>query len=63
MGAGAPGERALSMIDLDRPRIDWQAMATSMGVPSVAVDTAEAFHQAMVDSVKEPGPRMIVVKL
>ena len=63
MGAGTPGERALSMIDLDRPRIDWQAMATSMGVPSVAVDTAEAFHQAMVDSVKEPGPRMIVVKL
>ena len=63
MGAGTPGERALSMIDLERPRIDWQAMATSMGVPSVAVDTAEAFHQAMVDSVKEPGPRMIVVKL
>ncbi|RKP57596.1 acetolactate synthase large subunit [Pararobbsia silviterrae] len=63
MGAGTPGERALSMIDLDRPRIDWQAMATSMGVPSVAVDTAQAFHQAMVDSTREAGPRLIVVRL
>ncbi len=63
MGAGSPGARALSMIDIDRPRIDWQAMARSMGVPSVAVDTAEAFHQAMVDSAREPGPRLIEVRL
>lgn len=63
MGAGVPGARALSMIDIDRPTIDWQAMAKSMGVPSVAVDTAEGFYQAMVDSTREPGPRLIVVKL
>lgn len=63
MGAGTPGTRALSMIDIDRPRIDWQAMARSMGVPSVAVDTAEAFHQAMVDSTREPGPSLIEVRL
>jgi acetolactate synthase-1/2/3 large subunit len=63
MGAGTPGERALSMIDIDRPRIDWLAMATSMGVRSVAVDTAEAFHKAMTDSVREPGPCLIEVRL
>ncbi len=63
MGAGSPGARALSMIDLDRPRIDWQAMARGMGVPSVAVDTAESFHKAMVDSVREPGPCLIEVRL
>ena len=56
MGAGAPGERALAMIDIDRPRIDWLAMAKSMGVPAVAVDTAEAFHKAMADSVNAAGP-------
>ena len=33
MGAGVPGERALAMIDIDRPTIDWVAMAASMGVP------------------------------
>jgi acetolactate synthase-1/2/3 large subunit len=32
-------------------------------VPSVAVDTAEAFHQAMVDSTREPGPKLIEVRL
>ena len=63
MGAGAPSQRALDMIDIDRPSIDWQAMARSMGVPSVAVDTAEGFHQAMVDSTREPGPKLIEVRL
>lgn len=63
MGAGTPGERALSMIDIDRPRIDWQAMAKSMGVPAVAVETAEDFTRAMIASVKEPGPQLIEVRL
>ena len=63
MGAGSPGRRALDMIDIDRPSIDWQAMAKSMGVASVAVDTAQAFHQAMVDSTREPGPKLIEVRL
>jgi acetolactate synthase-1/2/3 large subunit len=63
MGAGTPGERALSMIDIDRPSIDWQAMAKSMGVPSIAVDTAEGFYKAMANSTREPGPCLIEVKL
>ena len=63
MGAGSPGARALAMIDIDRPRIDWLAMAKSMGVPAVAIDTAEAFHKAMVDSTREPGPSLIEVRL
>lgn len=63
MGAGVPGARALSMIDIDKPRIDWLAMGRSMGVPSVSVDTAEGFHQAMVDSTREAGPMLIEVRL
>ncbi|GAB5097565.1 acetolactate synthase large subunit [Caballeronia sp. HLA56] len=63
MGAGAPGERALAMIDIDRPRIDWLAMAKSMGVPGVAVNSADAFHQAMTHSVHESGPCLIEVRL
>ncbi|WP_111497398.1 acetolactate synthase large subunit [Marinobacter bohaiensis] len=63
MGAGTPGERAMSMIDIDRPSIDWLAMAKSMGVPGVAVDTAEAFYEAMVNSTLEPGPSLIEVRL
>ncbi|SDG71351.1 MULTISPECIES: acetolactate synthase large subunit [unclassified Duganella] len=63
MGAGAPGPQALAMIDIDKPRIDWLAMATSMGVPAVSVDTAEGFHKAMVNSAREQGPTLIEVRL
>jgi acetolactate synthase-1/2/3 large subunit len=62
MGAGqTPGPQAMAMIDIDRPTIDWCAMARSMGVPSVSVDTAQDFHTAMVRSVE--GPVLIEVKL
>jgi acetolactate synthase-1/2/3 large subunit len=63
MGAGVPGERALAMIDIDRPRIDWLAMAASMGVPGKAVESAEDFSRAMIASVDTPGPRLIEVRL
>jgi acetolactate synthase I/II/III large subunit len=64
MGAGsAPGPRALSMIDIDNPVIDWVAMAKSMGVPAVSVTTAEHFTQAMIDTIREAGPVLIEVKL
>ncbi len=64
MGAGAaPGARALSMIDIDNPAIDWVAMAKSMGVPGRSVTTAEGFTAAMVSSADEAGPVLIEVKL
>jgi acetolactate synthase-1/2/3 large subunit len=63
MGAGTPGARALSLIDIDRPRIDWLSMAKSMGVPGVAVETVEDFYKAMVRSTGEPGPCLIEVRL
>jgi hypothetical protein len=31
---GAAGPQALAMIDIGNPRIDWLAMAQSMGVPA-----------------------------
>lgn len=64
MGAGpTPGTRALSMIDIDRPTIDWLAMGKSMGVPGVRVETAEDFLRALLDANAEAGPRLIEVKL
>lgn len=63
MGAGTPGPQALAMIDIDRPTIDWVAMAKSMGVPGISVSTAEDFHAAMVRSADAEGPVLIEVKL
>jgi acetolactate synthase-1/2/3 large subunit len=63
MGFGAPGPQALAMIDIDRPRIDWMAMAKSMGVPGARVTSAEDFHARLVASAREPGPMLIEVCL
>ena len=63
MGFGTPGPRAMGLIDIDRPRIDWVAMGKSMGCPAVRVDNAGDFYQEMADSAKESGPRLIEVCL
>ena len=63
MGFGAPGPQALAMIDIDRPSIDWVAMARSMGVPAVSVADVGAFYDSLVRSAREPGPSLIEVKL
>jgi acetolactate synthase I/II/III large subunit len=63
-GAGdSPGPQALAMIDIDRPTIDWVAMAKSMGVPGVSVDTVDALTAALLRAVEEPGPSLIEVRL
>jgi acetolactate synthase-1/2/3 large subunit len=63
MGFGAPGPQASAMIDIDRPTIDWVKMGTSMGVPSVSVETAEDFYKSMADSARAAGPMLIEVRL
>lgn len=63
MGAGTPGPQALAMIDIDRPTIDWVAMAKSMGVPGVSVDNAGDFYRALTRSAEADGPVLIEVKL
>jgi len=63
MGFGTPGPQALGLIDIDRPRIDWMAMAKSMGCPSVRAENAGDFYTSMVNSANEPGPTLIEVCL
>jgi acetolactate synthase-1/2/3 large subunit len=63
MGAGTPGPQALAMIDIDRPTIDWVAMAKSMGVPGVSVDNVGDFYREMTRSAEADGPVLIEVKL
>ncbi|MET0675120.1 MAG: acetolactate synthase large subunit [Bradyrhizobium sp.] len=62
VGAGAPGQRALDMLKLDRPTLDFVAMAKGMGVPARAVDNADDFNKALAEAVAEPGPRLIEVQ-
>jgi acetolactate synthase-1/2/3 large subunit len=52
-----------SLIDLDRPNIDWVQVSQGMGVPATAVDTAEALALELAKAVHEPGPNLIEMRL
>jgi acetolactate synthase-1/2/3 large subunit len=55
--------KMLSMLELDGPSIDWVRIAEGMGVPAVAVATAEDFHAAFEQAMAKPGPRLIEATL
>lgn len=59
--AGEPGRKALDMLNLDNPTLDWVSLAKGMGVQAQSVTTAEDFSKALTNSVREKGPRLIEV--
>jgi len=63
VGAGEPGQRALDMLKIDRPTIDFVALARGMGVAARAVTSAEEFNKALAEAIAEPGPRLIEVQM
>jgi len=63
VGAGEPGQRAQDMLRLDRPDLDFVALAKGMGVPGRAVATADDFNKALAEAIAEPGPRLIEVQM
>src|ERR1700716_1824550 len=63
VGAGEPGQRALDMLKIDRPSIDWVSLAKGMGVPGRAVSNADDFNKALAEVIPEQGPRLIEVQM
>ncbi len=61
VGAGRPGQKATAMLNIDRPSLDWLALAKGMGIPGRTVTTADEFSKALKDAVAEKGPRLIEV--
>ena len=59
VGATASGERALQMLDIAPPEIDFVALAHGFGVPASRPETAEAFSDALERAFAEPGPHLI----
>lgn len=61
VGASNPGPKALDMLSLDRPILDWVQMANGMGVEAIRVETAEDFAKAMKAGLSVQGPYLIEV--
>jgi acetolactate synthase-1/2/3 large subunit len=63
VGARNVGPKALSMLDLHNPELDFVKLAGGMGVEATRAETIEAFEAQFEDAMKGKGPRVIEVIL
>tara|TARA_A100001037_G_C14647679_1_gene413033 strand:- start:187 stop:561 length:375 start_codon:yes stop_codon:yes gene_type:complete len=63
VGASNPGRKALDMLELGRPDLDWVAMSRGMGVSAERVDNVDDFQTAFARGLAEPGPYLVEVIL
>ena len=63
VGAGNPGRKALDMLDLGRPDIDWVGLAKSLGVPGARVTDMDGFNRRFAEGIATPGPFLVEVVL
>jgi acetolactate synthase-1/2/3 large subunit len=59
VGAGNPGRKAMDMLDLSRPDLNWVALAKGMGVPATRATTSEEFNAQLAHSLATAGPTLI----
>lgn len=59
VGVENPGPKALSMLDLKDPSLNWTQISEGMGVPGVRATTTEDFRSALIAAFSQKGPRLI----
>lgn len=63
VGAGTPGQRATDMLSIDRPALDWVALAKGHGVDGVRVDDLDTLATALRRALAATGPYLIEVAI
>ena len=61
MGIADPGPKAVAVMDLGNPNLDWVKLAEGMGVPGSRAGTCEEFIDQLRDAIRTRGPRLIEV--
>jgi acetolactate synthase-1/2/3 large subunit len=59
VGATGRGPKALSMLDLHNPVLDWVRLAEGMGVEAHRAETCERFNDLFVAAIRTKGPCLI----
>jgi acetolactate synthase-1/2/3 large subunit len=59
VGAGAPGAKARSMLELCEPTVDWISLARGFGVEASRAEDAAAFEAQFESAMTGRGPRLI----
>ncbi len=63
VGVENPGPKALSMLDLHNPSLDWLALGAGIGIEASRATTIEEFADQFGSAMRERGPRLIEVVL
>ena len=63
VGAQNVGRKALDMLDLSRPDLDFVMLARGMGVPGERVTSMDEFNAAVARGLATPGPYLVEVML
>lgn len=58
-GITDPGAKALSLSNIDQPKLNWVSISSGMGVPATSVSTAENLVSEFTRILSEPGPSLI----
>jgi acetolactate synthase-1/2/3 large subunit len=59
VGASGAGPKALSMLDLHNPEMNWTRIAEGFGIEASRASTAEEFNAQYASAMKQRGPRLI----
>jgi acetolactate synthase I/II/III large subunit len=59
VGAGNPGPKALSMLDLHNPELDWVKLAGGLGVEASRATNIRDFESQFAAAMRQRGPRLI----
>jgi acetolactate synthase-1/2/3 large subunit len=63
VGAKNAGRKALDMLDLGRPDLDWVSLARGMGVPATRVTDMDGFNRHFAEGLATTGPYLVEVVL
>ena len=63
VGASNPGPKALSMLDLHNPELDWVKLANGMGVEASRATNIRDFEGQFESAIRHTAPRLIEVIL
>ena len=58
-----PGPKALEMLDLTNPELDFVSIASGMGVRATRATTAEEFTEQLEAALSTPGPNLVEAML
>jgi acetolactate synthase-1/2/3 large subunit len=61
VGVQRPGPKALSMLDLGNPQLDWVQLSQGMGVAAERATTTAEFRTALSKALSKKGPSLVEV--